>query len=578
MELKGPWAFSPGLIESTDDPRLQRQTVTLPAFFENRLGRSEAEATVAIRLKTTPNLPLTLDLKEPFSVWKVYIDDQPIASSGIFSNRSDGHKAKLHHKLITFTPSAETTTVLIQIANTQHQHIGFYETPLIAPNDILMKHHVNVQLFETLISALLIIVGIYHIGLFFAWKKDKAPLWFGILCMFVALRMSSTSAMVLLDVFPSLSWELMLRIQYFSGSIALPLFVWYLDSLYPDQIIRAAKYFYISIALFFLILCSFFPVPVFTPFLFPYEFVYLSFIVYTLIVLSRALMVKEAGSFLAFVTFIILSGFLIHDFLRFDNLIDGSADIAPYGFILYLIAQAAILLQRYSHAFQLIEEHTENLENMVSERTAELSRSVAQRELLLRELTHRVKNNLQFIVGLIWIQRKEADQPALQTLKTLESQIQSISTVHETLCTQENVSAVEIGTYITRLVSSLNNLHPEMDITLNSVTLPLYIKPDHAVSLGLILNELITNHFKYSDPENRVPIHIFIEQKGDLSVILHYNDETDHRDNCAQSESSSFGLPKLGWPMIKAFIKQMNGAIIPYHDRLEFHFHSCRLE
>lgn len=569
LELRGPWGFSPGIISSASAPELQHKTITLPHFVEPILGTSQTEATFILQLRTTPNVPLTLDLKEPYTVWKLYIDDVLIAQSGTFAKHSSDHKAAIHRKNITFTPASEITTVLIQLANSEHEHIGFYETPTIAPAKIMAQSQFKIYLFETVITALLILVGIYHIGLFAAWKKDKAPLWFGILCLFVALRMSSTSEMILVDVFESLSWETLLRVQYISGLLSLPLYVWYLDSLYPNQIIQTAKYLYLAIALFFLMLASFFPTLTFTPFLLPYEFVYLSFIVYTLVVLSRAVSVRETGSLLAFVTFLILSGFLIHDFLRFDNIIASSADIAPYGFVLYLIAQAAILLQRYAQTFALIEEHTDNLEHIVSDRTKELSTLVEQHELLLRELTHRVKNNLQFIISLILIQRKEADPHTLVCLKTLESQIQSISSVHETLCSQDNVAFVELNSYILNLIHSLRNFYPKIEIAYTQPTSFFYIKPDHAVSLGLIINELITNHLKHSNPTDIPPITISIESKDNSQIILHYADGYDHRETYRYTEISAFGLPKLGWPMIKVLIKQINGEILPYDDHLE---------
>lgn len=174
----------------------------------------------------------------------------------------------------------------------------------------------------------------------------------------------------------------------------------------------------------------------------------------------------------------------------------------------------------------------------------------------------------------MWIQRKESDEKTQLTLKTLESQIQSIATVHEALSSQNIITAIEITDYIQKLILSLQRLHSQITMTLHFAD-PIYIKTDHTVSLGLIINELITNHIKYSDPSNIPPVHIFIEHSIDHEVVLHYNDTIDHRETFANTKVSSFGLPKLGWPMIKEFIKQMDGKIIPYHDHIDIHFSSC---
>jgi two-component sensor histidine kinase len=567
-ELYGPWAFSPEIINSISDSRLHKQTVKLPLIIESILGKSRGEATFALYLKTTPNIPLTIKVKHPFTVWRLYMDSHLIASSGKFGESSQGHKAEVSHNMITFTPTNNMTLLMIQIANSQHEYIDFYGVPTIAPEGILEQQHINSFTLEAIITVLLILVGLYHIGLFTARKQDKATLWFGLMCLAVALRMSTTGEQILVDIFPNISWELLLRLDYVSGCVSLPLFVWYLGSLYPKHIWKSAKYIYLFLGGIFLSLCTLFPTLFFTTYLFSYELFYLTFILYTIVVLYISLKAHETGSALAFITFVILSLSIIHDFLP------NTRDLAPYGFVFYLMAQAAILLLRYANAFKIIEQHTDELEVLVLERTKELTALVSQRELLLRELTHRVKNNLQFIISLLWIQRKEADDKTRITLKTLESQIQSIAAVHESLCSKNTIAAIEIHDYIRKLILSLQQLHREVEIILDSRE-AIYIKTDHTVSLGLIINELVTNHMKYSNPTAITPIHISIHQSVDFKTVLHYNDGIDHREIFANIKTSSFGLPKLGWPMIKEFVKQMDGEIIPYHDHLELHFSAC---
>jgi two-component sensor histidine kinase len=221
----------------------------------------------------------------------------------------------------------------------------------------------------------------------------------------------------------------------------------------------------------------------------------------------------------------------------------------------------------------LIETQSNNLETIVGERTKALSALLAQRDLLLRELAHRVKNNLQFIISLLWIQRKEADIQTNQALKTLELQIQAIAAVHESLCTQSKISVIEINEYIRKLIVSLEQLYPDLSITFVPAR-SVYLQTDHVISLGLIINELVTNHIKYSTPSKIPSVHISIQKKLDRNVVLHYNDGADHRETFENSAVSIFGLPKLGWPMIKEFIKQMKGEIIVLHDHVELHFFS----
>lgn len=575
QELYGPWGFAPSIIQQSDDPVFAKQTLLLPQFLDKYIANPHDIITLKLSLKTTPNLPLSINMKQPYSVWKLYANGKLIGSSGEFHPENGQHFAYAYYPIIHFTPTTQNTHLLLYLANSQHQHIGFYGVPLISPMGVLEKSHLQASIIEKIVITILGLFGLYHIGLFLVWKKDQAPLWFGMVCISLAIRTATTGEKVILDLFPHLSWEMLTRIEYISGYSILPFFVLYVGSLYPKQTLQRLNYVYILLGFLFTLFAIFFSTQFFTTTLTYYYILVVTFIAYTLLILFRSLLSKESGSVLAFSTFILFSVTIIHDLLLFQNIVFFlPTDLIPYGFLIYLLAQAFILLLRYANAFKLIEIHTNNLENLVAERTIELRNLVSQRELLLRELTHRVKNNLQFIIGLLWIQRKEANDQTRITLKTLESQIQSIATVHESLCSQNTIAAIEINDYIRRLILSLNHLHPEVDITLASDE-PIYIKTDHAISLGLIINELITNHIKYSNPDKISPVHIFIQKSIDLKTILHYNDGIDHRDIFANAQISPFGLPKLGWPMIKEFIKQMDGEIIPYHDHLDLHFFAC---
>lgn len=573
--LKGPWAFAPMIVEDSNDSRLKQQSLMLPQFIDSYLTNPHDIVTLALTLKTTPNLPLSINMKQPYSVWKLYANEKLIGSSGEFNPKSGQHLAHANYPIIEFTPTNEQTHLLLYLANSQHQHIGFYGTPLIAPKGILEKYHLQASIIEKIVAVVLFLFGIYHIGLFLAWKKDTAPLWFGMACISLAVRTTTTGEKIITELLPEISWELLTRVEYVSGYITLPLFVLYVGSLYPKQKFMRVNYVYLFFGLLFACFALFSSTYFFTSSLTYYYIVVFTFIFYITWILLQSLFARETGSILALVAFFFFSATIVHDLLLFQNIIIFlPIDLMPYGFLVYLFAQAAILLLRYTNSYHLIEIHTNNLEYMIAQRTQELSAMVSQRELLLRELTHRVKNNLQFIISLLWIQRKEADPQTSLALKRVEAQVQSIAAVHETLCSQNSIDVIEVHDYIGKIVSSLERLYPDIGISLKADK-KIYIKSDHAASLGLIINELITNHVKYSITENSPPIHIFIEDSIAGKSILHYCDGVDHRETFANAALSAFGLPKMGWTMIKSFIKQIDGEITPYAEHIELHFFTC---
>ncbi len=126
----------------------------------------------------------------------------------------------------------------------------------------------------------------------------------------------------------------------------------------------------------------------------------------------------------------------------------------------------------------------------------ELIGTIHEKEALLREVHHRVKNNFQIISSLINLQAANtADQTAL---RDLQRRIHSMALVHELLYESEDISSIDIRTYIERLVSSIMDGYRSEDIGYRTEIARLNVPIETAIPLGLIINELITNSLKHA--------------------------------------------------------------------------------
>jgi two-component sensor histidine kinase len=153
---------------------------------------------------------------------------------------------------------------------------------------------------------------------------------------------------------------------------------------------------------------------------------------------------------------------------------------------------------------------------------AELKKSIEEKMLLLKELSHRTKNNMQVISSFIHLQKRYTNDEKLDGIfNDLITRIQAISLVHQKLDKAQNLSRVNLKQYIPdllKLIAGTYNL-PGKKITVNYEIENIDLLIDLAVPCGLVINEIISNSYKHAFPENRDGI-IDVEVKKDKDDLI----------------------------------------------------------
>ena len=159
----------------------------------------------------------------------------------------------------------------------------------------------------------------------------------------------------------------------------------------------------------------------------------------------------------------------------------------------------------------------------VEEKTKDLTIALDEKGLLLKELNHRVKNNMQTIVSLIRLQGDEVnDENSKDLFNTIQNRINAMSHLHELLYKQDNISHVNAYEYFEILIDELRDSY-DSDVNIN-FNIQCNLKMEQAVYCGLILNELVTNSFKYAFTNNQGNINIVLE-KTDNQFCLNISDD-----------------------------------------------------
>jgi PAS domain S-box-containing protein len=214
--------------------------------------------------------------------------------------------------------------------------------------------------------------------------------------------------------------------------------------------------------------------------------------------------------------------------------------------------------------------HTrERLERELTERKRaeeQVTASLREKEVLLKEVHHRVKNNMQVISSLLSLQARHIqDQQILETLQESRQRIRSMALVHEQLYQSEDLARVAFAKYIQSLANHLfysYRLDPDL-ITLNVDAEDILLSIDTAVPTGLLLNELISNALKHAFTDGRageVSVELHSDPRGQLTLIV-------SDDGVGFPEDLDFRSTRsLGMQLINTLVAQLEGTVVLERD------------
>ncbi len=192
--------------------------------------------------------------------------------------------------------------------------------------------------------------------------------------------------------------------------------------------------------------------------------------------------------------------------------------------------------------------------------TQKLRKRNEEKEFLIKEIHHRVKNNLQVLSSLLNIQSRQIkDETALDAVREGQNRVEAMSLIHQKLYMGDNLASIDMGDYLYNLGDTLLDSFGfnEADIQMIYHIDPLRLDVDTAIPLGLIINELVTNSLKYAFPD---------EQKGKIEITLWVNDS---KQLCLKVSDNGVGIggaPELknstsfGTNLVQILCKRLEGV------------------
>ena len=224
----------------------------------------------------------------------------------------------------------------------------------------------------------------------------------------------------------------------------------------------------------------------------------------------------------------------------------------------------ALILYRNNSIRTNINRKLETLNLDLAHKNTLLDHRNAQNELLLKEIHHRVKNNLEIVSSLLQLQSAQIDDPSVQAaMLSSQNRVHSMGIIHQKLYQAEHLASIEMRDYFINLSENiLDSFNAEGRIKVECVMPALVLDVDTAVSIGLIANELITNSLKYAFNE---------KEKGQIKISLTENQNASNTEGSLllKIADNGIGLPMngkakgtgFGTQLINLLTRQLDGQL-----------------
>lgn len=372
--LDGEWRFVGGSLippeELHDRAHIAAAVVEVPSIWAEVNGFERADppptgvATLWLRLDVPRGArDWAMRIPNAYSALRVYVNGRDIAEIGRASGSLDEYAPSNGIAYPEFHTDGGPIDIVLHVANYSTPAIGTWDCPLLGEASSIRSKRLFDVVTTALISGALLIMGLYHLGLFVLRKKDHASLLFGVICLLMAIRGLMMGERLLFELLPpgTSSWEWGFRLQLMSAHMTLPLFALFFLRLFPKQLNTVAVRAIVGVGLAWLALSLSTPAMLYHRFLHWYEYFILIAGAYILIAILVAVIRRERGAVVVSIGIGILLATSTNDVLLSVGYVSNTFYMASYGVFMYIFIQSFQLSMIFSKSFSDVEALSEGL-------------------------------------------------------------------------------------------------------------------------------------------------------------------------------------------------------------------------
>ena len=494
IALDGEWEFYWQQLLTPDDlyladPPIKPNYARIPHTWNNLiidknklsgLGYATYRATLN-NINSAPRYALKLlTVSSAYTLW---INGQAIAHNGNVGTNKHDMTPQYHPQIVAFHIHQPSIELILQVSNFHHRKGGVWNVLELGYEQQIRKKQRYRDYFDLFLLGSLVIMGLYHLGLYALRRKDPSTLYFGLFCLVIGIRSLFYHEMIISFLLPELNWEAVSRLRYILNFGALPLFIFFIQSLYPIE--TSKKIINIIIMTEFALILTVFATP---PSLYTYTMPIHQLVTvlsggYIIYILIKAVRNKHPSALWLLTGFFAFFIIIINDIL-IDHALINSLSLMPLGLLLFIFSQAFVLSIRFSSAFDRAELLTNAYERFVPNKFLD---HLCKNDIITVELGDNIQCNMTILFA----------------------DIRSFTRISETMTPQENFRF--LNSYLERMEPIIMEHHGFIDKFIGDAIMALFEQnADDAVNAGIAMLIQLKKYNQDRAKSGYQPIHIGI--------------------------------------------------------------------
>lgn len=416
VDLKGDWEFYWDKLLFTEDFKAGKipemnSYFSMPGLWNNYLVNGKKLSSYGyatfrlIIISNEKNTDMSLIIMSIMTSYTVYINGEKKGEAGIVGKNRENSKPQYLPQIVYFnTKDTNKTEIIIHISNFHNVDGGMLKSIKLGTSKQIRNIWENDISFSFFLFGALLIIGLYHLGLFIIRREEKSPLFFGVFCYIISMRIMVTGQTLILHFFPDINWQLLIKLEYFSLFTSVPVFLLFIYSIFPTQFSKTILYSNIFFNTAFCLITIFTPATISSRLLLPCHLILILTGIYVIYFFIKSVVKKIEFSLIFFIGFLILFTSAVNDILFSNGLIHSIYTI-PIALFFFIIFESFVLSLRFSKAFLTVEKQKEELYNT----NIAYKKEIIKREKLTQDLVEFNRSNLNSRLALIMSLAKLAE-------------------------------------------------------------------------------------------------------------------------------------------------------------------------